>query len=52
MPEIFKNSVTRRVGDVTSNTEGSIAANATSLLQHLLLLLEFRLAIWLTTNTS
>ena len=31
MPEIFKNSVTRRVGDVTSNTAASIAANSTSI---------------------
>ena len=31
MPEIFKNSVTRRAGDVTSDTGASIAANATSI---------------------
>ena len=31
MPEIFKNSVIRRVGDVTSNTSGSIAANSNSI---------------------
>ena len=31
MPEIFKNSVTRRAGDATSNTAASIGANATSI---------------------
>ena len=31
MPEIFKNSVTRRAGDATSDTGASIAANATSI---------------------
>ena len=31
MPEIFKNSVTRRAGDATSNTAASIGANASSI---------------------
>lgn len=31
MPEIFKNSVTRRAGDSTANTAASIGANATSI---------------------
>ena len=31
MPEIFKNSVTRRAGDSTANTAASIGANATTI---------------------